>query len=84
MWDLPISQDAYQPNHEDPLNHEAAAVMRDSPKSFGYNVKKAMAGAYMGSTNQTAKFFNRFKIYIVALNLRTELALSEFCRKCVL
>lgn len=39
-----------QPNHEDPLNHEAAAVMRDNPKSFGYNVKKAMAGGYVGST----------------------------------
>ncbi|RZC43516.1 hypothetical protein C5167_036476 [Papaver somniferum] len=22
------------PNHEDPLNHEAAAVLRDNPKTF--------------------------------------------------
>lgn len=42
------------PNHEDPLNHEAAAVMRDNPKRFGNNVKKTMAGGYVGST-----FFER-------------------------
>lgn len=39
-----------QPNHEDPLNQEAAAVMRDNPKAFRSNVKKAMAGGYLGST----------------------------------
>eukprot|EP00252_Welwitschia_mirabilis_P017175 TRINITY_DN3809_c0_g1_i1.p1 TRINITY_DN3809_c0_g1~~TRINITY_DN3809_c0_g1_i1.p1 ORF type:complete len:184 (-),score=30.11 TRINITY_DN3809_c0_g1_i1:149-700(-) len=39
-----------QPNHEDPLNHEAAAVLRDNPKMFEINVRRAMAGGYVGST----------------------------------
>eukprot|EP00252_Welwitschia_mirabilis_P008349 TRINITY_DN2014_c0_g1_i2.p1 TRINITY_DN2014_c0_g1~~TRINITY_DN2014_c0_g1_i2.p1 ORF type:complete len:184 (-),score=30.75 TRINITY_DN2014_c0_g1_i2:168-719(-) len=39
-----------EPNHEDPLNHEAAAVLRDNPKMFEINVKRAMAGGYVGST----------------------------------
>jgi len=39
-----------QPNHEDPLNREAAAVLRDDPKMFKRIVKKTMAGAYVGST----------------------------------
>ena len=37
-----------QPNDEDPLNHEAAAVLRDNPKLFEANVKRAMAGGYVG------------------------------------
>lgn len=37
-----------QPNDEDPLNHEAAAVLRDNPKMFETNVKRAMAGGYVG------------------------------------
>ncbi|KAL6600617.1 hypothetical protein ACP70R_045417 [Stipagrostis hirtigluma subsp. patula] len=37
-----------QPNDEDPLNHEAAAVLRDNPKMFEANVKRAMAGGYVG------------------------------------
>lgn len=39
-----------EPNHEDPLNHEAAAVLRDNPKLFQSNVRKAMTGGYVGST----------------------------------
>uniref|UniRef100_A0A0C9RL54 TSA: Wollemia nobilis Ref_Wollemi_Transcript_12769_807 transcribed RNA sequence n=1 Tax=Wollemia nobilis TaxID=56998 RepID=A0A0C9RL54_9CONI len=39
-----------EPNHEDPLNHEAAAVLKDNPKQFEVNVKRAMAGGYVGST----------------------------------
>ncbi|XP_057838816.1 NEDD8-conjugating enzyme Ubc12 [Cryptomeria japonica] len=39
-----------QPNHEDPLNHEAAAVLRESPKTFEANVRRAMSGGYVGST----------------------------------
>ncbi|KAI3861972.1 hypothetical protein MKW98_018255 [Papaver atlanticum] len=38
------------PNHEDPLNHEAAAVLRDNPKTFEANVRRAMAGGYVGNT----------------------------------
>ncbi|XP_038693081.1 NEDD8-conjugating enzyme Ubc12-like [Tripterygium wilfordii] len=40
-----------QPNHEDPLNHDAAAVLRDNPKLFETNVKRAMAGGYVGQTS---------------------------------
>ncbi|KAJ0010536.1 hypothetical protein Pint_34580 [Pistacia integerrima] len=43
-----------QPNCEDPLNHEAAAVLRDNPKLFESNVRRAMAGGYVGQT-----FFTR-------------------------
>ncbi|KAH9695994.1 NEDD8-conjugating enzyme Ubc12 [Citrus sinensis] len=39
-----------QPNYEDPLNHEAAAVLRDNPKLFESNVRRAMAGGYVGQT----------------------------------
>jgi ubiquitin-conjugating enzyme E2 M len=37
-----------QPNDEDPLNHEAAAVLRGNPKMFEANVKRAMTGGYVG------------------------------------
>ncbi|KAJ0959929.1 hypothetical protein J5N97_000306 [Dioscorea zingiberensis] len=33
-----------QPNYEDPLNHDAAAVLRDNPKMFESNVRRAMSG----------------------------------------
>ncbi|KAF7128026.1 hypothetical protein RHSIM_Rhsim11G0173600 [Rhododendron simsii] len=39
-----------QPNHEDPLNHDAAAVLRDNPKMFESNVRRAMSGGYVGQT----------------------------------
>ena len=39
-----------QPNYEDPLNHDAAAVLRDNPKLFESNVRRAMAGGYVGQT----------------------------------
>lgn len=38
------------PNHEDPLNHDAAAVLRDNPRAFETNVRRAMAGGYVGSS----------------------------------
>ncbi|KAG8377735.1 hypothetical protein BUALT_Bualt08G0063900 [Buddleja alternifolia] len=37
-----------EPNHEDPLNHEAAAVLRDNPRKFESNVAWAMAGGNVG------------------------------------
>ncbi|GER47927.1 ubiquitin-conjugating enzyme family protein [Striga asiatica] len=38
-----------EPNHEDPLNHDAAAaVLRDNPKTFESNVRRAMTGGYVG------------------------------------
>ncbi|KAG8087175.1 hypothetical protein GUJ93_ZPchr0010g9210 [Zizania palustris] len=40
-----------QPNDEDPLNHEAAAVLRDSPEKFERYVQRAMAGGYVGETH---------------------------------
>ncbi|KAL6215919.1 hypothetical protein ACLB2K_015345 [Fragaria x ananassa] len=33
-----------EPNHEDPLNHDAAEVLRDNPKEFANNVRRAMSG----------------------------------------
>ncbi|KAH9611248.1 hypothetical protein KSS87_011802 [Heliosperma pusillum] len=42
-----------QPNHEDPLNHDAAAVLRDNPKMFESNVRRAMTGGYVGQTHFT-------------------------------
>ncbi|KAJ9540765.1 hypothetical protein OSB04_027271 [Centaurea solstitialis] len=42
-----------EPNHEDPLNHEAAGVLRDNPKVFRSNVKTAMAGGRVGDTSFT-------------------------------
>ncbi|GER37603.1 ubiquitin-conjugating enzyme family protein [Striga asiatica] len=39
-----------EPNHEDPLNHDAAAVLRDNPKMFESNVRRAMSGGYVGQT----------------------------------
>ncbi|KAE8695340.1 NEDD8-conjugating enzyme Ubc12 [Hibiscus syriacus] len=43
-----------EPNYEDPLNHEAAAVLRDNPKMFESNVRRAMSGGYVGQN-----FFTR-------------------------
>ncbi|XP_078153766.1 NEDD8-conjugating enzyme Ubc12-like [Carex rostrata] len=40
-----------QPNDEDPLNHEAAAVLRDNPRLFETNVKRAMSGGYVGQVH---------------------------------
>ncbi|KAL8261211.1 hypothetical protein R6Q59_025260 [Mikania micrantha] len=37
-----------EPNHEDPLNADAAAMLRDNPRLFALNVRRAMAGGYMG------------------------------------
>ncbi|KAF7809747.1 NEDD8-conjugating enzyme Ubc12 [Senna tora] len=39
-----------EPNYEDPLNHDAAAVLRENPKMFESNVRRAMAGGYVGQT----------------------------------
>ncbi|KAK8587568.1 hypothetical protein V6N13_086548 [Hibiscus sabdariffa] len=39
-----------EPNYEDPLNHDAAAVLRDNPKMFESNVRRAMYGGYVGQT----------------------------------
>ncbi|CAN1814236.1 NEDD8-conjugating enzyme Ubc12 [Linum perenne] len=39
-----------EPNYKDPLNHEAAAVLRDHPKMFESNVRRAMTGGYVGQT----------------------------------
>ncbi|VFR00908.1 unnamed protein product [Cuscuta campestris] len=39
-----------EPNHEDPLNHEAAAVLRDNPKLFQSNVRRALNGGYVDQT----------------------------------
>jgi hypothetical protein len=48
-----------QPNDEDPLNHEAAAVLRENPKLFESNVRRAMSGGYVGQAH-----FPRYLLYI--------------------
>ncbi|CAL9749335.1 unnamed protein product [Musa acuminata subsp. burmannicoides] len=40
-----------QPNDEDPLNLDAAAVLRDNPRLFASNVRRAMAGGYVGDVH---------------------------------
>ncbi|KAK4752366.1 hypothetical protein SAY87_021164 [Trapa incisa] len=42
-----------EPNYEDPLNHDAAAVLRDNPMLFATNVKRAMLGGFVGHTSFT-------------------------------
>ncbi|PIA55635.1 hypothetical protein AQUCO_00700149v1 [Aquilegia coerulea] len=42
-----------EPNHEDPLNHEAATVLRDNPKLFEAHVGKAMMGGTVEGTHFT-------------------------------
>ncbi|CAN8257673.1 unnamed protein product [Cochlearia groenlandica] len=39
-----------EPNHEDPLNDEAAKVLRDNPALFESNVRRAMSGGCVGKT----------------------------------
>ena len=34
-----------EPNPEDPLNHEAAKVLRENPRQFAQNVTRSMQGA---------------------------------------
>ncbi|ESQ50583.1 hypothetical protein EUTSA_v10022872mg [Eutrema salsugineum] len=40
-----------EPNYEDPLNHDAAAVLKTNPKQFETNVRRAMGGGYVGNTS---------------------------------
>lgn len=35
------------PNPDDPLNQEAAEILRDNPKQFESNVKRSMTGGYI-------------------------------------
>lgn len=37
-----------EPNHEDPLNHDAAELLRDNPAYFETNVRMALQGGYIG------------------------------------
>ncbi|EFJ19328.1 RUB1-conjugating enzyme 2, E2 [Selaginella moellendorffii] len=41
------------PNPDDPLNHEAAEVLRDHPRQFQANVKRSMAGGYINGQHFT-------------------------------
>ena len=38
------------PNPEDPLNKEAAQVLREDPRQFQANVRRSMNGCYIGNT----------------------------------
>ncbi len=65
--------DAWQdPNPDDPLNHEAAEVLRDNPRQFDINVKRSMAGGYVAGNHfprciwQSRQLGNRrFKALVV-------------------
>jgi ubiquitin-conjugating enzyme E2 M len=37
------------PNHDDPLNKEAAEVLRDNPRQFEANVRRSVAGGLVGA-----------------------------------
>ena len=37
------------PNHDDPLNKEAAEVLRDYPRQFEANVRRSVAGGFVGA-----------------------------------
>ncbi|CAN6680282.1 unnamed protein product [Malus baccata var. baccata] len=43
----PVLNIKTEPNYEDPLNHDAAAVLRDNPMMFESNVRRVMAGGDM-------------------------------------
>ncbi len=38
------------PNPEDPLNKDAAQILRNDPRQFAANVKRSMSGCYIGNT----------------------------------
>jgi ubiquitin-conjugating enzyme E2 M len=38
------------PNPDDPLNKEAAEVLRDNPRQFEQNVKRSIAGGQVAGT----------------------------------
>jgi len=40
-----------EPNPNDPLNHEAAALMRDNPAKFKQNVRKTLQGGSFEGNN---------------------------------
>ncbi|KAB2628070.1 NEDD8-conjugating enzyme Ubc12-like [Pyrus ussuriensis x Pyrus communis] len=44
LWTQILSFLMQEPNHEDPLNQEAADLLRDNPKLFGLNVRKSIEG----------------------------------------
>lgn len=44
---VPLLVKTQDPNPDDPLNHEAAQVLRDNPRQFESNVRKSMAGGYV-------------------------------------
>lgn len=37
------------PNHDDPLNKEAADVLKENPRQFEQNVRRSLQGGYIGS-----------------------------------
>jgi ubiquitin-conjugating enzyme E2 M len=39
------------PNPDDPLNHEAAEVLRDNPRQFDLNVKRSMSWGFVAGNH---------------------------------
>jgi hypothetical protein len=50
-WTATGLVDLPDPNPDDPLNHEAAEVLRDNPRQFDINVKRSMAGGYVAGNH---------------------------------
>ncbi|KAK4387542.1 NEDD8-conjugating enzyme Ubc12 [Sesamum angolense] len=45
-----------EPNHEDPQHYEAAAVLRENPKLFASNVRKALSGDLVDGTRYPSAY----------------------------
>uniref|UniRef100_A0A3Q7F7U7 UBC core domain-containing protein n=1 Tax=Solanum lycopersicum TaxID=4081 RepID=A0A3Q7F7U7_SOLLC len=54
-----------EPNHEDPLNLEAASVLRDNPQLFKSNVKKAMLGGTVANKLSGRSFHGNHHINVI-------------------
>ena len=46
----------YEPNATDPLNHEAAKLMRDDPAAFAANVRSSLRGGTLRIENKKGVF----------------------------
>jgi len=49
--DFVIHDGLQDPNPDDPLNHEAAEVLRDNPRQFDLNVKRSMSGGFVAGNH---------------------------------
>ncbi|GKA13871.1 reverse transcriptase domain-containing protein, partial [Tanacetum coccineum] len=66
-----------EPNHEDPLNSDAAAVLRDNPTQFGSNVRKAMAASLYPPEIKPPGLLNSPSLQFAKSDLRSPLCPLE-------